>query len=44
MTTELCGDQEIFWIEALEYTKKALKQRVALWNGALEDILINKQA
>ncbi|TDO20175.1 DUF3050 domain-containing protein [Pedobacter duraquae] len=44
MTAELCGDQEIFWDEALEYTKKALKQRAALWNGALEDILINKQS
>jgi len=42
MTTELCGNNEAHWAESLEYTRQALQQRIALWDGALEEIIANK--
>lgn len=42
MTSELCGQNETSWNDALEFTKKALSQRISLWDGAFEEILRHK--
>ncbi|RZJ88688.1 MAG: DUF3050 domain-containing protein [Chryseobacterium sp.] len=44
MTSELCGENEHYWNDALEFTKLALAQRVALWDGALEEITLSCSA
>ncbi|WP_233164584.1 DUF3050 domain-containing protein [Pedobacter sp. ASV28] len=38
MTSELCGDSETSWAEALVAVKEALQQRIALWDAALAEI------
>ncbi|PZR21322.1 MAG: heme oxygenase [Citrobacter freundii] len=38
MTANLCGEDSLKWNEAEAAVKTALEKRVALWNGALEDI------
>lgn len=38
MTAELCGDDENKWAEAEQAVKKALQQRINLWNGISEAI------
>jgi hypothetical protein len=38
MVAELCGDDAVKWGEAEDYTKRALKSRIELWNGVLETI------
>lgn len=38
MTTNLCGEDSRKWSEAEAAVKTALEKRVALWNGALDDI------
>ena len=38
MTSELCGDNEAFWLAAEKATIDSLKQRIELWNGAYQAI------
>ncbi|MDB5134885.1 MAG: hypothetical protein JWP37_1488 [Mucilaginibacter sp.] len=38
MTAELCGDDDGKWVEATEAVKEALKERIALWDGILENV------
>lgn len=42
MTSELCGESDLFWQEALLASKESLKQRALLWDAALEKILSSK--
>jgi hypothetical protein len=38
MTSNLCGENNQFWLEAEEVTIRSLKQRIELWNGACGEI------
>jgi hypothetical protein len=38
MISEICGDNEKFWKEAEEAAIKALKSRIALWDGILIEL------
>ncbi len=38
MTSNLCGENEQFWQEAEQATIESLKKRIALWNGAYNQI------
>jgi hypothetical protein len=42
MTSNLCGTNEVFWQEAEEASILSLKQRIALWDGIYEEILLKK--
>ncbi len=42
MTSNLCGTNEEFWQEAEEASILSLKQRIALWDGVYEEILLKK--
>lgn len=42
MTSNLCGDSDEKWQQALDFTKKSLQMRIALWNGAKDEILASK--
>lgn len=42
MTEKLCGNDEQLWLEAEETAKKALQNRINLWDAALEQISVNK--
>ncbi len=42
MTTELCGNNDVFWQEAGQAVEQSLRQRIALWDGASEAIKQNK--
>lgn len=39
MTSNLCGDNEIFWKEATEASIKSLQNRIALWDGIYDEIV-----
>ncbi len=39
MTAKLCGDNEQYWEEATQLTMAALQQRLALWDGAYNEIM-----
>lgn len=43
MIIELCGDDSYKWQEVLETSKKALEQRIQLWNSITKDILNQKE-
>ena len=38
MLLELCGDDEIKWIEVQLAAEKSIQSRIRLWNGILEEI------
>lgn len=38
MIQELCGDDTTKWNEAIDFAKKAMEQRIQLWDGVLEKI------
>jgi hypothetical protein len=42
MTSNLCGEDAQHWKEAEEYTLRSLEKRIALWNGAYNQIVRNK--
>lgn len=42
MTNNLCGVSDEKWQQALDFTKKSLQMRIALWNGAKDEILASK--
>ena len=42
MTSNLCGNSDVKWSQALEYTKRSLQMRIELWNGAKDEILASK--
>ena len=42
MTSNLCGDNDVYWNEVEYAVKKALEHRIKLWDGAYNEIL-NKQ-
>jgi len=44
MTAELCKNDEMLLQQAEEATIQALKMRISLWDGALEEILAKKKA
>lgn len=44
MISELCGDDETKWNEALEAAKMALEVRIKLWDGILEEIKLKETA
>jgi hypothetical protein len=41
MTSNLCGSDESFWIEAESAALNSLEKRIELWNGAYREILQN---
>ncbi|MGZ3751707.1 MAG: DUF3050 domain-containing protein [Mucilaginibacter sp.] len=41
MTTELCGDDDDRWAEAALAVKEALHERIALWDGILQEIKVD---
>jgi pyrroloquinoline quinone (PQQ) biosynthesis protein C len=43
MTSNLCGDNELFWEEATEASIKSLQSRIALWDGIYEIIIQKKE-
>ena len=43
MTANLCGDSPLLWQEATEASKKALQQRLQLWDAAYRDIMKRKE-
>ena len=43
MIQELCGDDETKWHDVLEYSEKALQQRINLWNHIATAIQQNKE-
>ncbi|WP_316835347.1 DUF3050 domain-containing protein [Pedobacter nutrimenti] len=42
MTAELCGNDQVRWLEAEKAALESLKRRVELWDGAYEQIVKNK--
>lgn len=42
MTAALCGNKSSLWEEAEEATLQSLQKRLKLWDGALQQILLNK--
>jgi hypothetical protein len=44
MTSNLCGTNEVFWQEAEQASILSLKQRIALWDGIYEAILLRKNS
>ncbi|MCX2576056.1 DUF3050 domain-containing protein [Pedobacter sandarakinus] len=42
MTEKLCEKDEAFWVQAEETTKKALQNRIELWDAAYDEIMKNK--
>ncbi len=40
MVEELCGDDEVKWQEAAEWTGKALEKRVTLWDAVVERVSV----
>eukprot|EP01133_Synstelium_polycarpum_P017327 gene17327-20668_t len=42
MTTELCSDNEAFWVEAEKAAVESLQKRIVLWEGAYQQILKHK--
>ena len=40
MTAELCGDDDQKWLAATEAVSKALKSRITLWDGILNEISV----
>ncbi|MBE7178280.1 MAG: DUF3050 domain-containing protein, partial [Mucilaginibacter polytrichastri] len=38
MTAQLCGDNEVKWVEAIDAVKDALQQRIQLWDGVVSAI------
>jgi pyrroloquinoline quinone (PQQ) biosynthesis protein C len=44
MTESLCGTEAQHWQEAEEATIQSLNKRIALWNGALQEIVASKTA
>lgn len=43
MTSNLCGTNEIYWQEAEQATVESLKQRIALWDGVYDEIILKKK-
>jgi len=43
MTCNLCGNNETFWQEAEEASIQSLRQRIALWDGIYDEILLKKE-
>jgi len=39
MTSNLCGNNELFWEEATEASIKSLQSRIALWDGIYDEIV-----
>jgi hypothetical protein len=44
MTSNLCGENDQFWLEAEEATVRSLQQRIELWNGACQEIRKRRSA
>lgn len=44
MTSNLCGTNEQFWMEAEQETINSLKKRIELWDGAYRTIMARKNA
>ena len=42
MTSNLCGNNELFWEEATEASIKSLQSRIALWDGIYDEIVLKK--
>lgn len=42
MTCNLCGENKLFWHEAEQATIESLQKRIKLWDGAYEQILLNR--
>jgi len=40
MTAELCGENEAKWVEATQAVKESLTERIALWDGILNEIKV----
>lgn len=43
MTSNLCGSNDMFWIEAEEAVIESLKHRIRLWDGVYDEIVKYKQ-
>lgn len=39
MTSNLCGTNEKFWMEAEQATIESLQKRISLWNGAYKELI-----
>ncbi|MBV8390823.1 MAG: DUF3050 domain-containing protein [Mucilaginibacter sp.] len=44
MTAELCGDDDVKWLQATDAVKESLAERIALWDGILEAIQSTTEA
>ncbi len=44
MTSNLCGDNDEYWIEAQQATIESLQKRINLWNGVYKQIMATKKA
>jgi hypothetical protein len=42
MTSDLCGEHELYWKEAEKATVESLNKRIELWNGAYKQIMNRK--
>jgi hypothetical protein len=42
MTEKLCEKEHLFWAEAEETTKRALQNRINLWDAAYAEIVKSK--
>jgi len=42
MTAELCGNDESYWTNAEAVTIASLQQRINLWNGVYDEIMLSK--
>lgn len=42
MTSNLCGENEVFWKEAEQASLQSLQQRIALWDGIYDQIIAQK--